>query len=231
MPKRLKKSEKSSENKLLLEKQKVYKKVFENACKDLIMSNYEKRLTNAGLACIVEPEKYTVSVPFFDEVITFEVPGFSFKSSKQVNITLVTKIMILHYINTASGSPLSGEKITYEDIPGLRGYQPVFEKRAAKPLVVAFGYDRHAFIDAGQGLGAIPEDYGDASFTLYAFPRVPLTFILWEGSEEFPPSVKILFDSSVINYLPLEDITVLAKLASTRILKEARKGLSEGDFI
>jgi len=215
---------------LLLEKQKVYKKVFENACKELITSNYQKRLIDAGLECIMEHDKCTVSVPFFDEIITFDIPGFSFKSSKQANVTLVTKIMILHYINTASGMPLNREKITYEDIPGLRGYQPVFEKRAAKPLVAAFGFDRHGFIDAGESLGAILEDYGDASFTLYAFPRVPLTFILWEGSEEFPPSVKILFDSSVTNYLPLEDITVIAKLASTRILKEARKNLSEGDF-
>lgn len=212
------------------EKNKVYKKVFENACKALMASSIEKKIIDAGAEYITENEKHIVSVTFFDEIITFDVPGFSFKSSKNVNVTLVTKIMVLHYINTASGGLLSGEKITYEDIPGLRAYQPVFEKRAAKPLVAAFGFNRYAFIEAGQYLGAIPDDYGDASFTLYAFPRVPVTFILWEGSEEFAPSVKILFDASIVHYLPLEDITVIAKLASTRILKEARKLLSDSDF-
>ena len=170
---------------------------------------------------------YTVSVPFFNEIINLNIPGFTFKSLKDTNITLVTKIMILHYMNTSSGEPLSGEKITCEDIPGLRGYQPVFEKRAAKPLLSAFGLDRHAFLEAGLGLGGIQEDYGDASFTLFIFPKVPITFILWEGDEEFAPALKMLFDASIPRYLPLEDITVITKLASTRIIKEARIKFSD----
>ena len=135
--------------------------------------------------------------------------------------------MILHYINTSSGEPLSDEKIAYEDIPGLRGYQPVFEKRAVKPLLSAFGLNRYAFLEAGLGLGGIQEEYGDVSFTLYVFPKVPITFILWEGDEEFAPALKMLFDSSIPRYLPLEDITVITKLASIRITKEARIRYSE----
>jgi hypothetical protein len=58
-------------------------------------------------------------------------------------------------------------------------------------------------------------------------PRVPITFILWEGDDEFPPSIKILFDPSITGYLPLEDISVISKLASTRIVKEARLKYSD----
>ena len=188
----------------------------------MLSSDYEEKFINAGLTYRNNQKAYTVSVPFFDEIININIPGFSFASSKNTNITLVTKIMILHYMNTSSGEPLSGEKITYEDIPGLRGYQPVFEKRAAKPLLSAFGLDRHAFLEAGIGLGGTEEEYGDASFTLYVFPKVPITFILWEGDEEFAPALKMLFDSSIPHYLPLDDITVIAKLASTMIIKEAR---------
>ena len=169
-------------------------------------------------------------MPFFDEIITINISDLLFKSSKGTNITLVSKIMILHYINTSSGKPLSGEKITYEDIPGLRGYQPVFEKRAAKPLLSGFGSDRGAFLEAGLGLGGIKENYGDAAFTLYVFPKVPITFILWEGDYEFPPALKILFDSSIPHFLPLEDITVISKLASTRIIKQARIKYSDTDI-
>jgi hypothetical protein len=66
------------------------------------------------------------------------------------------------------------------------------------------------------------EEYGDASFTLHALPRIPITFILWEGDDEFPPLIRTLFDPTIPGYLPLEDIVVISKLASTRILKEAR---------
>ncbi|MCX5799143.1 MAG: DUF3786 domain-containing protein [Proteobacteria bacterium] len=207
---------------LELKKQKVYKKVFENACNALLSSHIEKQLHNAALDYEREENRYTVAIPYFDEVITFKVPELSFISSKGVNITLVTKIILLHYIYTASGTSLGVDKIPYEDIPGCRQYQPVFEKRVTKPLQSAFGYNKYAFLEASIGLKGKEEEFGDASFTLYALPRVPITFILWEGDEEFPPSVRTLFDPSIQKYLPLEDIVVISKLASTRIIKEAR---------
>jgi hypothetical protein len=86
-----------------------------------------------------------------------------------------------------------------------------------------FGYDKYAFLEAGTALGGKEEEYGDASFTLFAFPKVPITFILWRGDDEFPPSMKALFDPSITGYLPLEDIVVIAKLAASRILKTAHK--------
>jgi hypothetical protein len=213
---------------LELRKQKIYKNVYEIACKELLNSDCEAQFMNAGIAYEKLPGGFTVEVPYFDEVIALKVPEFSFMSSKDANVTLVTKIIILHYINIANGASLGSDKIPYEDIPGLAGYLPVFERRAAKPLVTTFGFDRHAFLDTGLSLGGKREDYGDASFTLHALPRVPITFILWEGDEEFPPSMKILFDPSITGYLPLEDISVISKLASTRIIKEARLQYSGG---
>jgi hypothetical protein len=122
----------------------------------------------------------------------------------------------------ASGARLGGELIPYEDIPGLGHYYPVYEKRVLKPLQTAFGSDRYTFLEAGLSLGAKQQEYGDASFTLHALPRTPITFILWEGDEEFPPLVRTLFDPTIPGYLPLEDIVVISKLASTRILKKGR---------
>ena len=196
--------------------------MYEMACEELLGSNYEAQFANAGIVSESWHEGFRVDVPYFDEIITLELPGFSFKSSRETNVTLVTKIVILHYINMANGTSLGGDKVPYEDIPGLAGYLPVFERRAAKPLAATFGFDRHTFLEAGLSLGGRKENFGDASFTLHALPRVPITFILWEGDEEFPPSVKILFDPSITGYLPLEDVSVVSKLASTRIIKEAR---------
>ena len=95
-------------------------------------------------------------------------------------------------------------------------------------MLSAFGFARDAFLEAGLSLGGQKEEYGDASFTVRAFPRVPITFILWEGDPDFPPSVKVLFDRSVKSYLPLEDIVVVSKMAATRVIKEARKEYTEG---
>jgi hypothetical protein len=205
-----------------LTKQKVYKKVYDMACEELLRADIRERCEAAEISCEGTSRDSTIAIPFFDEIITFTMPGFYFKSSKDANVTLVSKIVLLHYLIRASGANLGGELIPYEDIPGLRHYFPVYEKRVLKPLQTAFSNDRYAFLEAGLSLGAIQQEYGDASFTLQVLPRIPITFILWEGDIEFPPLARTLFDPTIPGYLPLEDIVVISKLAATRILKETR---------
>jgi hypothetical protein len=206
-----------------LVKQKTYQKTLNLAREQLLMLPLEAHLRKASLSFSTKENLYRISIPVFDDVIDLTVPSFSFVSSRGVNITLTAKIIILHYLITSSGIPLAGEHTPYEDIPGCRAYAPVFDRRVIRPLVTSFGYNREAFTQAGQGAGGIQEDFGNASFTLSALPKVPITFILWEGDEDFPPSVKVLFDRSINTHLPLEDIVVVSKMATTRILKEAKK--------
>lgn len=210
-----------------LKRQKTYKGVYEKAQRELIAGDMAEKLFRAGLRQETRGENTLVHVPFFDESITMTVPAFTFSGARGANVTLVSKIVLLHYINSASGIPLTGEKLAFGDIPACLHYEPVFEKRVLKPLARAFGADRYAFLEAGRTLGGKEETYGDASFTVFAFPKVPITFILWEADGEFPPSAKALFDPSITGYLPLEDIVVVAKLAAGRILKAAMKNFSE----
>ena len=214
---------------MALEKQKTYKKVFDLACEELRNSDLAERLRKASVTYNVENDQYVVESLFFEETILIEIPRCAFRSMQGSNVTLATKILILHYLVKASGESLGQDKIPYEDISGCRPYLPVFERRVVRPLLSAFGFDRDLFRSAGEALGGTPESYGDVSFTLHALPMVPLTFILWEGDQEFPPSLKVLFDPSVDAYLPLEDITVLSKLAAVRIIKAARKTYLEED--
>ena len=212
----------------MLEKQKTYKKVFDLACGEIRTSDIEDRLRKAHVEYRIDQGRFLADCPFFDETIRVEIPECTFHSRSGSNVTLATKILILHYLLRASGNPVGREeKIPYEDVPGCRSYLSVFERRTVRPLITAFGFNRDAFREAGRTLGATEEAYGDASLTIKAFPMVPITFILWEGDEEFPPSVKILFDPAIHTYLPLEDITVVSKLAVVRILKAARKSYTE----
>ncbi len=213
-----------------LKRQKTYKGVFETAKETLLRDgDIPEKVFRAGLRHDERGDSIRVFVPFFNETILLTLPAVAFAGETGTNITLVTRIIILHYLNTASGTPFVGEKIAYGDIPACMHYGPVFEKRVLKPLIRAFGYDKYSFQEAGKLMGAREEKFGDASFTLFALPKVPLTFVLWEGDEEFPPRAKALFDPSVTGYLPLEDIVVIAKLAAGRILKTAMKKFHDED--
>lgn len=213
-----------------LKKQKAYKKVLEEAYNQLKKSDIEERFQSSGIVYVKSAKGYEAEIPFFDQIINLSYPDFKFTSPRSSVVNLITKIIILHYINYASGKTVGLGLLSYEDIPGLRHYMPVFEKRVIKPLVTAFGLNRDAFLNAGESLSGIKESFGDASFTLYALPRVPITFILWEADEEFSPSVKVLFDETVHSYLPLEDITVISRLAAMRIIKAARIYYGQDDL-
>lgn len=208
-------------------KQKTYRTVLDRACRDLKASSLDEQIENASVRLQAPPDGGVIEVPFFDETILLMLPEFRFESRQRRNVTLASKILILHYLAKASGHPLSGEQVSYEDVPGCRPYLPIFDRRVCRPLLTAFGNNRDLFQEAGAALGGIEDEYGNASFTLKAFPMVPITFILWEGDEEFPPSMKVLFDRTVDSYLPLEDITVISKLAATRILHAARLQMVE----
>jgi hypothetical protein len=210
-----------------LVRQKTYRKTFELACDRLRESALEDRAARAGLTLTRRGDGCDISVPFFDDTIEIAIPDFSFRSASGSNVTLTTKIVLLHYLIHASGDAVGTALVPYEDIPGCRSYLPVFERRVVAPLLRAFGASRDAFVAAGAALGGREEEYGNGSFTLSPFPRLPLTFILWEGDEDFPPSIKVLFDRSIPTYLPLEDVVVVSKMAATRILAAAKKACGE----
>jgi hypothetical protein len=61
---------------------------------------------------------------------------------------------------------------------------------------------------------------GDIALAWDALPRLPLLIIFNEGDEEFPAGARMLFDISAPNYLPTEDLSVLAEIATFRLLEE-----------
>ena len=97
-------------------------------------------------------------------------------------------------------------------------YAPVFQKRVADPLVRVFGNDSDGFLRAGLAIKGERTSFGDVSFVSNALPRVSITFVLWKGDEEFPPSIRILFDRSIDRYLSLEDVVVLGEMAAKRLI-------------
>lgn len=132
------------------------------------------------------------------------------------------KLLLLHYLIQAKGSPVTGTKITYKEIPDGVTYFPTFYKRAIKPLLDNFGQEPYRLLGAASKLGGIKSDYGDISVTINAFKRVPLTLVLWYGDDELIPEGSILFDSNICDYLPVEDITVLCETITWRLVKISR---------
>lgn len=173
---------------------------------------------------VIDSQKVIV-VEYLNQSYQVTLPDveISLKDSEE-SVPLRDKILILHYLTQAKGTPLSNRIIAYRELPEGSDYFPTFSKRAIKPLIDHFGKEPHRLLDIAGILGGRKADYGDVSVTINAFNRVPITLLLWRGDEEFPPEGSILFDSTISDYLSTEDINVLCETIAWRLAKLLRAG-------
>jgi len=161
-----------------------------------------------------------VVIGYLNESYRIRIPNCKISLDESgAEARLIDKILLLHYFTRAKGTEATGELITFKQLSGGVSYFPAFSQRAIGPLLRKFGSDTELFRKAAAKLGGREAGYGDASVTINAFDRVPITLVLWRGDEDVAPNGSILFDASVSDYLPTEDVTVVCE---TIIRKLAR---------
>lgn len=135
---------------------------------------------------------------------------------------VATRLLLLHYLLTADGTPMADRWIAFRNLPGGLGYDAAFQARANIRLSKAFGLDAAAFEAAALAMKGERLNFGDISFLFRALPRVWLAVVLYLADDEFPASANVLFDASASHYLPTEDLAVLGGLLAGRLLRAAR---------
>lgn len=138
-------------------------------------------------------------------------------------IPLREEILVLHYLERASGVPLAEKWASFSEIPGAAFYHSVFLMRCKSPLVEFFGGDPEALLSVAKEVGGEPLNLGDMGVKIRAFPFVPLALVLWRGDAEFPAEGSILFDASVNEYLPVEDTVILAESVVWKLIKAGHR--------
>ncbi|OGP53700.1 MAG: hypothetical protein A2162_03660 [Deltaproteobacteria bacterium RBG_13_52_11b] len=206
-----------------LTKQKNYQQAFDLASASMKGLDLEERAGKAGALYQKGMDGDEVIVHFFSEPYHIRFPQVEFYSPSKTAVSLVARTILLHYLITSDGSPLSGKWVGYKDISGGLLYASVFGRRVTEPLVKKFGRSAKSFMDVGTTLGGKPGGVGDASLAFQVLPHIPLQYVLWEGDDEFPPNVQLLFDASVDHHLTLEDIVVLGQMATRRLLHSSGK--------
>ncbi len=182
-----------------------------------------KRLENrTGAQHFVEAAHEGLIVPYFGQPRRVSWPEVRISPGEgQKDIPLTEQILILHYLLHASGEPLTGRTIDFRQVPEGGFYWSAFVSRAKTPLLSTFGHDLALYTKVAASLGGEPLPLGDAAARFQAFPRVPVTHVLWGGDEEFPPEASILYDETIPGYLPTEDIAALSGASVYRLMAAA----------
>lgn len=124
-------------------------------------------------------------------------------------------IVLWHYLLTADGTPPADRWLTFRELPNGLFYSQAFAQHAENLLADKYGSDVAGFrraadalggqiLTAAPGAGLAPPD---AAYRFQAFPRLALAVQLWEGDDEFPGRVQVLFDAAASHYLPTEDLS------------------------
>lgn len=151
--------------------------------------------------------------------LTVSYPAYEVAPELPTWLTLV----ILHHLNLADGTPLSGRWITFgQQKDGLirgGGFDHRAETRISQLLE---SYTLEEFDARCRCLGGMPVDStADYAVVFTPMPRYPILLNLWLADEEFPASGKLLLDSSAEHYLTIEDsVTVGEILLSLLDLEE-----------
>ena len=167
-----------------------------------------------------------IVVDYLNRSYVVSLPDGKVQLKEGSDVPLKERILILHYLTFAKGTPLSGKMLSYKQLPGIASYYSVFYQLGLKPILNRFGKNPELLIDAAQNLGGHRVDYGDVAVTINAFPRVPVTYVLWRGDEEFPPQGNMMFDSTVSDYIPLEDLRDLCHTIARKLVKSVPSGAS-----
>lgn len=166
---------------------------------------------NAGVEYNAEAKSFTV--PYLGEKFFVSHPeGIVKPVEKSEGPPLTVMILILHYLVNANGAPVQGKWISFKELPDGAIYNEPFGRRAIKPMLNLFADKQEEFLRLAATLGGQQQKLGDVSVTITPFPRVPITFVIWGGDDEFPASGNILFDASAHCYLPTEDYAMMSGL-------------------
>ncbi len=198
-----------------------YDQAYKIACEQLTkIDDIEPQCLKSGARYQEIDSQKVISIKYLNQSyqITLHDIEISLMDSEE-KVPIRDKILILHYLTRAKGTPMANKVIVYKELPEGTNYFPTFSKRAIKPLLDRFGKEPERLIDAAGKLGGHKEDYGDVAVTINAFSYVSITLVLWRGDDEFPPSGSIMFDATISDYLSTEDITVLCETITWRLIK------------
>src|SRR5208337_2864480 len=179
-------------------KQNNYETAYREAAHLLGRSSITDIARRSGAVCVETGSGKALALPFLGDELLVTHPEISVNyNNKNDGVPLWARIIALHYLNAARGTPKTGIQRTFQDLEGGRAYHPAFLRRTIIPLLDVFGDDLEEFKRAGLRAGGTSISIGDYALSFQAFPSVPLAFVLWKGDDEFPASGSVIFDSSI----------------------------------
>ena len=138
---------------------------------------------------------------------------------RESEVDLFSSSLILHFLLNADGTPLTGEWISYRELPDGLFYSKTIPE-VMKPLMNKFENNGKLFLEKALQMGSIINTSFKFSVVIYPFEMLPALIIFEEKSEEFDADARILFDKSASHYLKTDIIKTMIVLIVKKFLSD-----------
>lgn len=186
----------------------------------------DPRAVEAATGAVFDAGASVYDVPCFGQAVRVSLASRSLSSATQVGQVLLgelgglTRASILIYLATGLAAPRSGKLVKPADMKGGTIFVQGTHVLPLDALARRFERRPGDFLRRGRELGGTPLRHGGMAIELPAFPRLPVTLVVWPGDEEFPARASLLFDSGSSAGLAADLVWALANIAIALVMRD-----------
>lgn len=195
----------------------TYEDAINLAWKDLAGRDFNELSRISGVPYDSEKEEFIMD--FLGDKYHISISNRTVKFPGGEDVYSFLAVLLLHYLVNVKDVELTDKLLSFRELEGGDVYYPAFCARGIDKITAEFGTEPKLLKKAGEKLGAKEGKHGDVSIVLDVFPKIPVTVILWEGDSEVKSSSNMLFDSSIKELLPTEDVAVIGGFVASALIK------------
>ena len=195
-------------------KQDNLKVSFRRALEELAKKDIQRQCQLAGADYkVIRAGEALISLSLMERVYQIHCPeGEVICRDNSQKVGLMKKAILLRYLNNAKEASGEEKLIGFNELPSGSFYNPAFSQSVVKPFIDFFGKKPEKLKWTAKRLGGTEVPFGDVGVKIPFLPKVKISFIIWEGDDEFSPQGKILFNSHIASYLSTEGVVIASQM-------------------
>lgn len=121
------------------------------------------------------------------------------------------RILFMRYLLEGKDVPFNYEFCSFKEFPDAAIYDKPFTGRCIYRMLGSYGKNTDAFIKACEAYGGLRIKSSGIAYEFEFMKNLFLRFILWEGDDEFPSNMQILFSRNFPDTFSAEDRVVICE--------------------
>lgn len=210
----------------LSERQKrkaLIKKELDHLKKEILEEDVESLFKSVNFS-YQKKDGLNVEIPFLDETICLNIPSFTFTKRSGGNLDTQLKVILLKYLK-AMKLLHRNEDESFVSLKDLN-----ISGNVTKSLEKAFAYDARSLMTCALAIGGKTASSRDKSITFSVLPGVKFLFVFSEAEEQKNAELEVFVPKRCLNVFFHRDLIYLTRTLIRKILKEAKRTLSEDSF-